>query len=62
MFFYNDFELAQMTLGQVHDTPKDQKQSLCEEGTFNVSPKERYRADTNYKLFLPMTFELVKRP
>lgn len=48
-----------MTLGHSHDTPLGHKQSLCEVRT-NVSPYKRYRADTNYKLFLPNDLYLAQ--
>lgn len=38
LFSSSDLELAKMILGQNHDTPADHKQSLCVEGTSNVSP------------------------
>lgn len=37
-FSLSGFELAQMTLGQNHDTSLYQRQSLGEVGTSNVSP------------------------
>lgn len=55
-FSFSDLKLAQLTLDQDHDTPLGHKQSLCKVhvGTSNVS-KKRYKPDTNYALFFPMT-------
>lgn len=36
-FLNNGLELAEMTLGQVHNTPLGHKQSQCEVMTSNVS-------------------------
>lgn len=41
----SNLELAQMTLGQNHDTPSGCKQSFCEVRMFYVSPSERYGLD-----------------
>lgn len=48
-----------MTFGKDHDPPSGHKQCLCEVRT-NVSPYKRYRADTNYKLFLPNDLYLAQ--
>lgn len=49
-----------MTLAQNYDAPSGHQQSLYEIETFNVSSLERCRADTDYELFLPVTFNLPK--
>lgn len=47
-FLDSDLHLAQMTLGESHDTLSGHKQSFYELKTYNVSLQEKYGPDPNF--------------
>lgn len=66
-FLSSYLALAQMTLGQDHNTPSGCKQPLCEVGNCNVPPLERYgpkwlhrQTDRQGDSYIPKTLLYLK--